>query len=656
MPFRSLSASVSLNTRAASPARSSAPSAVRTPGPNRSAMAARTGWPGSWTSRTMASASTITAPLQGQQLRHRRLARTDAAGQSRPGSSSRDHSEDLACGTGTLDVRTRTRRRRPVRPAAAASGDAPAIAWRLAWSDVAPATGHPQSARSRRNAEARSRCRTARPSSAGPGRPPRRWRRSAGWPSASAWWWPGRPRPRPASASSFGAIVLIAYAAYRTWQPIPYIDDRSTALPLLFEFALATFVVLLTGAWSSPFTFSLLPPAMLRRLQPGLGVRRPPHRRVRRDRERQHLLIDADQRVRRRAGLRRLAGRHLVRRRRQRRRPGRCRGSRPASSRSPSTASGGSPRPTPCCSPSTGWPRRCRRRSTSTRCSTPRSAACATSSSSTASTVLLYEESDGSWVPVRRKGNRDQADPRRRDAARALQRALLSPGHRPRARPAQLGRPGPRAPGGVGPLLLAAVARRPDRPDRRRVRPRPTATAPRTLELLNGLVEPLGVAIDNARLVLPPAHHRRRRGAQPHRPRPPRPHRPVPRLPRLRARPCRPCHRAQRRRSSRCSSSLRDQVRAVVKEVRETLYDLRTDVSDVAGRRRTPCSDFCDRVHERSEPRHQASTGTRRAACRSCRSGSCGGSPRRRSSTPSATPKASTLTITLAVRRQATPS
>ena len=42
-------------------------------------------------------------------------------------------------------------------------------------------------------------------------------------------------------------------------------------------------------------------------------------------------------------------------------------------------------------------------------------------------------------------------------------------------------------------------------------------------------------------LVRPPAHGRRRRGADPHRPRPARPHRPVPGLPGLRARP----HRGQ---------------------------------------------------------------------------------------------------------------
>src|SRR5262249_19970766 len=36
----------------------------------------------------------------------------------------------------------------------------------------------------------------------------------------------------------FGAVVLIAYAAFRTVRPIPYTDDRSQAVPMLLEFAL----------------------------------------------------------------------------------------------------------------------------------------------------------------------------------------------------------------------------------------------------------------------------------------------------------------------------------------------------------------------------------------------------------------------------------
>ena len=49
-------------------ARSSVPSAARMPGPKRSTMAARTGWPGSCSSRVMASASMITAPRSASSL------------------------------------------------------------------------------------------------------------------------------------------------------------------------------------------------------------------------------------------------------------------------------------------------------------------------------------------------------------------------------------------------------------------------------------------------------------------------------------------------------------------------------------------------------------------------------------------------------------
>jgi hypothetical protein len=145
---------------------------------------------------------------------------------------------------------------RPVRPAAAASGDAPAIAWPLV--ERRRPRNPTRSGPDRRNAEA-GHGGTARLSqSAAPPLAPFRWV-AIGVGLVVAW-------PDFSTTSFrllFGAIVLIAYAAYRTWRPIPYIDDRSTALPLLFEFALTTFVVLLTGAWSSPFTFSLLPAAML---------------------------------------------------------------------------------------------------------------------------------------------------------------------------------------------------------------------------------------------------------------------------------------------------------------------------------------------------------------------------------------------------------
>ena len=109
-------------------------------------------------------------------------------------------------------------------------------------------------------------------------------------------------------------------------------------------------------------------------------------------------------------------------------------------------------------------------------------------------------------------------------------------------------------------------------------------------------------------LVRPAAHRRRRRGAHPHRPRPPRPHRPVARLPRLRARPDRQDRRQRRATSATALEQLRDDVRGVIREVRDTLYDLRTDVSDDAGHGRRSSTTFLDRVRERSRLEIDAAT------------------------------------------------
>src|SRR3954468_3599525 len=145
---------------------------------------------------------------------------------------------------------------RPVRPAAAGSGDVPAIAWPLV--ERRRPRSAARSGPDRRSAESGHGGNARLSQSAAPPLAPFRWV-AIGVGLVVAW-------PDLSTTSFrllFGAVVLIAYAAYRTWRPIPYTDDRSTAPPLLFEFALSTAVVLLTGAWSSPYTFSLLPAAML---------------------------------------------------------------------------------------------------------------------------------------------------------------------------------------------------------------------------------------------------------------------------------------------------------------------------------------------------------------------------------------------------------
>jgi signal transduction histidine kinase len=53
--------------------------------------------------------------------------------------------------------------------------------------------------------------------------------------------------------------VALAYATFRSIKPIDYEAGRSATFALCFDTAIHTELVLLTGAWSSPFTFTLLP-------------------------------------------------------------------------------------------------------------------------------------------------------------------------------------------------------------------------------------------------------------------------------------------------------------------------------------------------------------------------------------------------------------
>ena len=82
----------------------------------------------------------------------------------------------------------------------------------------------------------------------------------------------------------------------------------------------------------------------------------------------------------------------------------------------------------------------------------------------------------------------------------------------------------------------------------------------------------------------------------------------------------------------------------MIGEVRDTLYDLRTDVTESQSLS-TTLEAFLERVKDRSGLDRPPARRRRPAACRSCRSGSCGASPRRRSPTSSATPSATQVTI-----------
>jgi len=392
-----------------------------------------------------------------------------------------------------------------------------------------------------------------------------------------------------------GALVLIAYAAYRTWRPIPYTDDRSTAPPMLFEFALATGVVMFTGAWSSPYTFSLLPAAMLAGFSRGSVFAARLTLVCAVIVSAQHLLVDA---VSPSEGVRDCAAWLAV---------------------------------TSFVAVTSGVARQVSRESARQQSlALDRLGRLAEANALLFSlhrvaqtlpasldldevldssitrlrdlvefdsvTVLLYEESDGSWVPVRRKGNRDQPTLDAETLPDALQKALEARGTVSEPELARSGGPGlaPRAASGLYCSLrsrgaqIGLIAVESDVANH---------YGTKDIELLNGLVEPLGVAIDNARWF----SRLRSIGADEERSRIARDlHDQIGQsLAYLGFELDRAVRVTKRSKFQPVLIDLRDQVRSVVKEVRETLYDLRTDVSDVQDVG-TTMQLFCDRVHERS--------------------------------------------------------
>jgi signal transduction histidine kinase len=56
---------------------------------------------------------------------------------------------------------------------------------------------------------------------------------------------------------------LVAYAAYRTFRPIGHDPSRQASLEVVAEMSIHTLAVVATGSWWSPFAFSLLPSALL---------------------------------------------------------------------------------------------------------------------------------------------------------------------------------------------------------------------------------------------------------------------------------------------------------------------------------------------------------------------------------------------------------
>ena len=62
---------------------------------------------------------------------------------------------------------------------------------------------------------------------------------------------------RPAVA--IWAAVILVYTILRTIQPIRYMGTLRSLIEVIFEVALGVAAVCTTGAWDSPFIFSLMP-------------------------------------------------------------------------------------------------------------------------------------------------------------------------------------------------------------------------------------------------------------------------------------------------------------------------------------------------------------------------------------------------------------
>jgi signal transduction histidine kinase len=67
-------------------------------------------------------------------------------------------------------------------------------------------------------------------------------------------------------------VALILYAAYRTWRPLRYFEDEPLSLLLLLgELALTVLAVAATGYWNSPFVFTVISAVMAAGFARGFG-------------------------------------------------------------------------------------------------------------------------------------------------------------------------------------------------------------------------------------------------------------------------------------------------------------------------------------------------------------------------------------------------
>jgi signal transduction histidine kinase len=213
-------------------------------------------------------------------------------------------------------------------------------------------------------------------------------------------------------------------------------------------------------------------------------------------------------------------------------------------------------------------------------------------------TIFLHEEDEDTWVPARRAGNREQAPLTPSTFPPPLVRATTELSTVSEPDLVASGGPGvsPRAASGlyaalrargavVGMLAVEATT--------------PRKFSSRETGLINGLVEPLGVAIDNARLfgrlrTIGADEERNRIARDLH----DRLGQSIAWLAFELDRAVRAAERGDNTRE--LLETLRTEVRSVLRTLRETLYDLRTDVRDDQDLGVT-MEHFLDRVRERSK-------------------------------------------------------
>ena len=361
---------------------------------------------------------------------------------------------------------------------------------------------------------------------------------------------------------------------------LPHRPQATSGLvDVLAEVALSLAVVVATDYWSSPYVFCLASAILAAGFARGFGfaIRTALHR----HRRRRHPLPPADRRRRRSA------------------RPSSGAASSSSSPSSPATPAGSSARPRS----SAPSPRQANDLLTQLNAvaqTLPASLDLGETVDATIAelrdlfpidvvAVLLWEDASDSWTVAAAEGVRlpvvvttPTLPAAARDALIAQRPTRTADDHPTDRRPRRRRRARRHLP----PAARPRPPRRPHRhrePHRGRRRPHRPPARPRRRRRRPGRPRPR-----QRPLVPAPPHRRRRRGAHPHRPRPPRPRRPEPRLRRLRARPHQPPRRQRLARRRPSSSSSATEVRNVVTEVRDTLYDLRTDVIRPQGPRGHP--------------------------------------------------------------------